>query len=51
LLFSITGGDIDVQVRKALLGKVLKKEIRLFDILEKNCRKEHGFSGRKKIGY
>jgi len=49
--FGITGGDIDVQVRQALLKKVLKKKIKLFDILEESCRKEHGFYSRRKIGF
>jgi hypothetical protein len=38
-------------VRQALLKKVLKKKIKLFDILEENCRKDHGFDSRRKIGF
>jgi SpoVK/Ycf46/Vps4 family AAA+-type ATPase len=49
--FELTGGDIDVQVRQALLKKVLRKKIKLFDILEENCRKDHGFDSRRKIGF
>lgn len=49
--FELTGGEIDVQVRQALLRKVLRKEVRLYDILDENCRKDHGFTTRKKVGY
>ncbi|MBN2864148.1 MAG: AAA family ATPase [Bacteroidales bacterium] len=49
--FELSGGDIDVQVRQALLQKVLRKKVKLYDIVEENCRKDHGFGGRKKIGY
>ncbi|HPF02232.1 MAG TPA: ATP-binding protein [Bacteroidales bacterium] len=50
-MFEMSGGDIDVQVRQALLQKVLRKNVKLYDIVEENCRKDHGFGGRKRIGY
>jgi AAA+ superfamily predicted ATPase len=49
--FELSGGDIDVQVRQALLQKVLRKKVRLYDIVEENCRKDHGFGLRRKIGF
>jgi len=49
--FELSGGDIDVQVRQALLQKVLRKKVKLYDIVEENCRKDHGFGSRRKIGF
>ncbi len=49
--FELTGGDIDVQVRQALLQKVLKRNMGIYDILEESCRKDHGFGPRRKIGF
>ena len=49
--FELTGGEIDVHVRQAILQKVLKKKARLYDILEENCRKDKGFGGKRKIGF
>lgn len=49
--FELSGGDIDVQVRQALLQKVLRKNVKLYDIVEENCRKDHGFGSRRKIGF
>ncbi|HAX93723.1 MAG TPA: hypothetical protein DCY25_07240 [Bacteroidales bacterium] len=49
--FGITGGEIDVQVRQIILKRVLNKNISLFDALVESCGKNHGFSGRRKIGF
>ena len=49
--FCITGGEIDIQVRQIILKKVLNKNVNLFDTLVESCGKDHGFSGRRKIGY
>lgn len=49
--FGITGGEIDVQVRQIILKRVLNKKISLFDALVESCGKDHGFSGRKRVGY
>lgn len=49
--FELSGGDIDVQVRQALLQKVLRKNVKLYDIVEENCRKDHGFGGKRRIGF
>ena len=49
--FGITGGEIDIQVRQVILARVLNKKISLYDALVESCGKEHGFSGRKKIGF
>jgi len=49
--FGITGGEIEVQVRQALLSRVLNRKISLYETLTDNCSKDHGFSGRKMVGY
>lgn len=49
--FGITGGEIDIQVRQIILKRVLNKKISLFDALVESCGKDHGFSGRRKIGF
>lgn len=49
--FSITGGEIEVQVRQALLSKVLNRKISLYETLAASCSNDPGFTGRKKIGY
>lgn len=49
--FEITGGEIDNQIRQIILRKVLNKKTRLYDMLVDNCTRDHGLSGRKKIGY
>ena len=49
--FGITGGEIDIQVRQVILKRVLNKNISLFEALVENCGKDHGFSGRRKIGF
>jgi len=40
-----------VQKRQALLSKVLNRKISLYETLAANCSKDHGLSGRKKVGY
>ena len=49
--FEITGGEIDVHVRQVILKKVLNKKVDLFDTLIDCCSKDHGFSGRRRIGF
>ncbi|MBN2864159.1 MAG: AAA family ATPase [Bacteroidales bacterium] len=49
--FELSGGDIDVQVRQALLQKVLRKKVKLYDIVEENCRKDHGFGKKRRMGF
>ena len=49
--FGITGGEIEVQVRQALLSKVLNRKISLYETLTNNCSSDHGFSGRKRVGF
>jgi len=49
--FEISGGEIDNQVRKVLLKKVLNKKDDLYLTLVQGCRESHGFTTKKKIGY
>ena len=49
--FEITGGEIDVQVRQVVLKKILNKKVRTFDALLDCCNKDHGFSGKRRIGF
>ena len=49
--FEITGGEIDVHVRQVILKKVLNKKVDLFDTLIDCCSKDHGFSGKRRIGF
>ena len=49
--FEITGGEIDVQVRQIILKKILNKKISTFDAIEDCCNKDHGFSGKRRIGF
>jgi hypothetical protein len=49
--YEITGGDIDVQVRQALLQKVLKRESNIFEVLNEICSKGHSFDARTKLGF
>ena len=49
--FDITGSEIEVQVRQVLLKKVLDKKTDLYNLLVESCSKDHGFTGRKKIGF
>ena len=49
--FEITGGEIDVHIRQVILKKVLNKKVDLFDTLIDCCSKDHGFSGRRRIGF
>ena len=49
--FDITGSEIEVQVRQVLLKKVLDKKANLYNLLVESCSKDHGFTGRKKIGF
>jgi len=44
-------GEIEVRVRQVLLKKVLDKEADLYNLLVDSCSKDHGFTGRKKIGF
>jgi hypothetical protein len=50
--FDMSGGEIDVQVRKVLMKKVLRKKVDLFEMLLECCSTEHGFSSKKrKVGF
>ncbi len=49
--FDMSGGEIDVQVRHALLKKVLRKKFDLFEALVESCCKEHGLSGKRRVGF
>ena len=49
--FDITGGEIDVQVRQVILKKILNKKIDLLETLVDCCTKDHGFSGKRKVGF
>jgi hypothetical protein len=49
--FEITGGEIDVHIRQVILKKVLNKKVDLFDTLIDCCSKDHGFSGKRRIGF
>lgn len=49
--FGITGGEIEVQVRQALLSRVLNRKVSLYETLAANCSKYHGFSGSRRVGY
>lgn len=49
--FEITGGEIDVQVRQVILKRILNKKLSLFDAVYECCSKDHGFSGKRSIGF
>jgi hypothetical protein len=49
--FEITGGEIDVQVRQVILKRILNKKLSLYDAVYDCCRKDHGFSVKKKVGF
>lgn len=49
--FSITGGEIEVQVRQALLSRVLNRKIGLYETLAANCSRDHGLTGRRRVGF
>lgn len=49
--FSITGGEIEVQVRQALLSRVLNGKIGLYETLAGNCSRDHGFTARRRVGF
>ena len=49
--FDIAGGEIDNQVRQVLLRKVLRKDGEVFEALMENCKKAHGFSEKKNLGF
>jgi SpoVK/Ycf46/Vps4 family AAA+-type ATPase len=49
--FEITGGEIDVQVRQMILKKVLNKKTDIFEVLVESCSKNHGFGGKRKLGF
>jgi AAA+ superfamily predicted ATPase len=49
--FEITGGDIDVHVRKVLLKRMIHKNAELKEMLFESCRGDEGFTVRKKIGF
>ena len=49
--FELTGGQIDNQVRKLLLKRVLNKNFNLFNALIDSCEKEHRFTPKKRIGF
>lgn len=49
--FEMTGGDIDVQVRQALLRRVLNPKATMAEILLEGCAKDHGLGVRKKLGF
>jgi SpoVK/Ycf46/Vps4 family AAA+-type ATPase len=49
--FEITGGEIDVQVRQVILKRILNKKLSLFDAVYECCSKDHGFSGKKRVGF
>lgn len=50
-MFGISGGEIDNQVRQALLRKVLRKKVGLFESLVESCTNTHGFTIKKKVGF
>lgn len=49
--FEMTGGEIDVQVRQALLRKVLNPKAKMAEILLDGCAKDHGLGVKKKLGF
>lgn len=49
--FDITGGEIDIHVRQVILKKVLDRKVKILEALEESCSKDHGFSGRKRVGF
>jgi len=49
--FEITGGEIEIKGKQAILKKVLDNKVDLFDTLVESCNKNHGFSSRKRIGF
>ncbi len=48
--FGITGGEIEVQVRQALLSRVLNRKISLYETLVDNCSRITGFR-QEEVGY
>lgn len=49
--FDLTGGEIDIQVRQVILKRVLNPKVRIVEALEDSCKKNHGFSEKKRIGF
>lgn len=49
--FEMTGGDIDVQVRQALLRRLLNPKATMAEILLDGCAKDHGLGVKKKLGF
>ena len=49
--FRLTGGDIDVKVRQALMNKILKREGKLFKILDESCMSIPGFRSGNRVGF
>ena len=49
--FDITGGEIDVQVRQIILKRVMRSKINLFDAVVDCCSRDHGFTGKRKVGF
>jgi len=49
--FELTGGEIDVHVKKVLLRRVLDRKSSLYRILEASCGEDKGFVRRTRVGY
>jgi hypothetical protein len=49
--YQISGGEIDNQVRRILLRKVLRREGDFFTVLNESCMQSYSFSSRKRLGF
>ncbi|MBN1184079.1 MAG: AAA family ATPase [Bacteroidales bacterium] len=49
--FEITGGDIDVHVRKILLKRMTNRNFKLKEMLFESCSRDEGFTAKRKIGF
>lgn len=49
--FELTGGEIDVHVKKVLLRQILDRKSSLYHILEVSCCEDKGFVRRSRVGF
>ncbi len=49
--FDMTGGDIDSQIRQIIMKKILSQGSDLFELAVAICKRNHGLSGSKKLGF
>jgi len=49
--YEMTGGEIDIYVRKVIMKKVLKQNKTLVELLEASLLEDKGFAGKVKVGF